>query len=136
MEHYHALEAAFDDIEDADLNTTTPVRNGALHWLNQLRANGVPCAAVSKLDLSKTTKLLNVTGVAEFIPAEKMVTPEDEYATKEQTFLRAALLLRRPPSHITVYANSPEAAIAAHDAGEWGKRGVGILDGSVMIYTV
>ncbi|GMI34717.1 hypothetical protein TeGR_g8693 [Tetraparma gracilis] len=123
MAHYNALGDVFAEAAGGGAaggagggGGMWEVREGAERWLETLREEEVPVCLYSKLDKEKVQTILASTNLTNYFPPENLLTPEEGYSTLDQTLLGSALLIRRPPTHCTVYADSPAAAIAAHDA--------------------
>jgi len=110
----------FFEIRESLLSTTswsTTCSPTGLDWVRKINAEGCVLSGWSRLGKRWTDKYLDESGLAEFIPSARVVTPEDGYETPSQTLLGCSLLTRIQPKKSIVFDATPSGVLEAHEAG-------------------
>mmetsp|Transcript_31877 Transcript_31877/g.49852 ORF Transcript_31877/g.49852 Transcript_31877/m.49852 type:complete len:266 (-) Transcript_31877:661-1458(-) len=82
-------------------------------WLQQLKKSSIPICICSEMDRNSVNSTLMRMGLKDCY--DELVSAEDDFDTRSQMYLNAAIKLNRPPQFCVVCVTDPEGISASRD---------------------
>merc|ERR1712151_203417 len=87
---------------------------GVKEWIESLIDAEMQCGIVSYLEYDQVNVLLNMAGLADLFPKEKIVSLSNNYRRDSDQLLGCSLRLERRPDHCVVFDTTSLSSDAAH----------------------